>query len=255
MAALSLTWSDMITNALKRINVLQAGETPANADMQDAFVQLQEWIESLALDGLTIPYVLRTTWTLTSTKGTLASPYTVGTGGDIAITKPLTINFVRFQDTSVSPTLEYPMQPLTDDAWALIPQKNLTAPLPTSYYYNPTFTFGTSNLGSLYLWPVPTQANLQGVLYAPAPVSVPVNTTDTIVLPAGYQWFIQENIAVKYATTFRENIPADQQLLESAQDAFRKIKRANVKMMDLSVDRAILPSSPGRYNIFSDTFQ
>lgn len=253
MAALNLTWSDLIANALKRINVLQAGEPLDPNDQADGFIQLQMWMDSLAIQRLTIPYILRTIFTITSTKGTLASPYTVGTGGDVSVTKPTSIEFVRFQDTTVTPTLEYRLTPLTPDAWALVPQKNLTSPLPTSYHYEPTYQ-STTNYGSLYLWPVPTQSGLQGVLYAPSQVATPVNVTDSIVLPNGYQWFIQENLAVMYASTFRENLPPDPMLVQSAKSAMDWIKTNNVVMSDLTLDPAVLPFYPGRYNINSDTF-
>lgn len=254
MPALSLTWSDLLTNALKRINVIPQGGSMTGNDGADAFVQLQMWVDQLATQRLTIPYILRTTFTITSTKGTLANPYTVGTGGDVSVTKPTSIEWVRYQDTSVSPTMEYDLTPLTDDAWALIPQKNLTSTLPTSYYYNPTWQNGTTNYGSLYLWMVPTQSNLQGVLYAPSQVPTPVNLTDTIVLPNGYQWAIQENLAVHFASTWRENLPADPMLVRSAEKALQWMKTQNVRMSDLSVDQGALPSVPGRYNIMSDTY-
>lgn len=254
MAALSLTWADLLTNVLKRINVIgQGGSLNAN-DGVDGFTQLQMWIDYLATQRLSIPYILRTTWSITSSKGTLVSPYTVGTGGDINVTKPTSIEFVRFQDTSVTPTLEYPLTPLTDDAWALIPQKNLTGPLPIYYYYNPTWQNGTTNYGSLYLWPVPTQASLQGCLYAPSQVPTPINLTDTIVLPNGYQWAIQENLAVLFASTFRENLPPDPLLIQSAAKAMDWLKTNNVRMMDLTLDRAVLPVHPGRYDVNSDSF-
>jgi hypothetical protein len=249
-----MTWADLIQKALQRVNVLQAGEDLSATDAADGFSQLQMWVEYLATQRLTIPYILRTTFTISSTKGTLASPYTVGTGGDINVTKPTSIEFVRFQDTTISSTLEYRLDPLTDDAWGLIPQKNLTSTLPTYYYYNPTYQNTVTNYGSLYLWPVPTQASLQGVLYAPSQVPTPVNLTDTIVLPAGYQWFIQENLSVIYAATFRENLPVDPSIVKSAADAMKWIKSLNVRMSDLTLDRAVLPRQPGRYNITSDTY-
>lgn len=254
MSALALTWSDLIRNALMRVNVLQSGEDLSAADAADGFIQLQMWVDYLATQRLTIPYILRTTFTITSTKGTLASPYTVGTGGDVSVTKPTSIEFVRFQDTNISPTLEYRMDPLTDDAWASIPQKNLTSALPRYYYYNPTYQNGVTNYGSLYFWPVPTQTLLQGVLYAPSQVPTPVNLTDSIVLPAGYQWFIQENLALIYAATFRENLPVDPAITKSAADSMKWIKSLNVRMSDMALDRAILPRQPGRYNIDSDTY-
>lgn len=242
------TWSDLITSSFQRINFIQANEAPTADDMADAFTLLQELVESWQTQRLAAPYILRTTWTITSTKGTLASPYTVGTGGDINRVKPLYIDRVKYQDTSLSTTTEYDLTYLTDSAWASIPQKNLTSTLPVAAYYNPTYA--TSGYGSLYLWMVPTQSNLQGVLYAPAATATPVNLSDTVTLPAGYKRFYRENLALELATTFLQNVPIDPQLRLSAAEAKADIKRANMRPLDMNIDPALV--STGHYDIQSD---
>jgi hypothetical protein len=243
--------SDIITSALQRINVLQAGEVPSGEDMTDAFTTLNSLMGQWRLQRLTVPYLARTVWNLTAGKGKIGNPYTVGTGGDVNIARPSQPNsiVVRYQDTSVTPTLERPLTPLTDDAWAAIPQKDLTSPLPSNYYYQPTYT---GSLGSLYLWLVPTSATLQGVIYAPAGMSNFAAVTDTIILPDGYDHFITENLAVHLAPEFRENLPIDPTIKESAEDAMRWVKTANFRMMDLSVDAALTTKHGFRYSILSD---
>lgn len=246
-----MTWADLITIALKRINVVQAGSTPTADDMADAFDLTNLWIDALATERMTIPFLLRSTWTIVSTKGTLTTPYTVGTGGDISITRPPKAAdlVIKFQDTAVSPTYEYGLDRYTDEEWEAIPQKTLTGTLPVGAYYNPTYASG---YGSLHLWPVPTQANLQGVLYAPSPIAQAGATTDTIVLPNGYKFFITENLAVLFAATFREGLPVDPALVQSAITSKANIKRANTPTLLMAGD-PMYAGLGGRYDINSDT--
>lgn len=243
----SITVRDLITAALRRINVLQAGAVPTPEDLADAFLRLQDLMDAWQTERLTIPFVQRTTWTITSTKGTLALPYTVGTGGDVNVLRPTIINWIRYQDTSVSPTAEYSLQMLTDDEWAAIQQKNLTSPLPVAAYYNPTYA---SNLGSLYLWQVPTSTTLQGVLYAPAGIAKFGSVDDVIILPPGYSRFIRENLAVELSGEWRDSLPPDPILIHAALESKANIKRINMRPLEI-LSYGIFDSR-GVYDINSD---
>lgn len=242
---------DLITQSMRRINYLGQGELPTADDLSDAFVSLKALMGQWRLERLTIPYVKRTVWNLTPGKGGPSLPYTVGLGGDVACARPPLPNAIsiRYQDYGVSPTLERPLIPLTQDAWQNIPQKDLTGPLPGHYYYLPTYASG---LGLLYLWLVPTSPTLQGVIYAPAAVADFVTVDDVLALPDGYDHFIQENLAVHLAPELRENIPLDPEIKRSADEAKANIKRVNFQMVDLAVDPALTVRHGLRYSIFSD---
>ena len=241
----TITVADLITAAMRRINALQENEQPTAAALEDGFQRLNDLMESWQTERLTIPYILRTTWTISSTKGTLASPYTVGSGGDIDVARPTFIDDIRYQDTSLSPTYEYPLVSLTDKEWQAIPQKNLTSPLPVYAYYNPTYA---NYLGSLYLWMVPTSATLQGVLYAPAQVAGFGSTATTIILPPGYQRFMRDNLAVELQPEFLQNVPIDPSLRASAIESKANIKRRNTRSNDM-----LTPTfSRGIYSINAD---
>lgn len=238
----SLTVAQLFSLAMKRVNILQAGEDPTADDLADALLYANNWIDSLAIEKLTIPFVLRTTWTILSGQAS----YTVGTGGNINVAKPVFVDHVNYIDASLSPAVERKLDFLTDDAYAAIPIKTLTNPLPTFYYWNPTYAAG---LGTLHFWLVPTSSVLTGVLYAPSAVAQFVNTTDTIVLPPGYQFFMQENLAVQFGSTFRENLPIDPELKQSAKESKAAIKRANTRLIEMSIDPALTYGSP-RSNIY-----
>jgi hypothetical protein len=240
-----VTAQDLITAALKRIAVVGGGQTPSAEDSADALLRLNALLDSFATERLFIPSITRTTWTMVS--GTAA--YTVGSGGTVNVARPVYVQDVRFQDTSQSPTLEMGLDLLTDQDYANIPQKSATSTYPTSYYYNPTFT-GTG-LATLTFWPVPTSSTLQGVLYAPATLTQIAALSTTLTLQPGYQWFLQEQLAVLLAPEF--GIAASGELRESAREAKANIKRANIRLVEQATNEGyLLGGGGGIYNIYSD---
>ena len=244
-----MTVSELITASLQDLRVLQVGETVSANDAAYALARLNDWINGLATEGLTVYSQARTTWTIST-----AASYTIGAGGVINCarpTGPMGVTNVGFQDTSVSPTIEYNLGPLlTEDAYAGIAQKALTSVYPQAMYYNPTFTSG---LGLIYLWPIPTSTTLQGVIYTPVPVAEFAAISDTISLPPGYRRFLRTGLAKEIASAF--DAPLTPDLQQAAMESKADIKRANVRLLDLSsgVAGLIFGGSGPHYNIYSDS--
>ena len=220
-----MTVADLLTAALKRINVIQAGEVPTADDQADAFLRLNDLMDAWQTERLTIPFSLATTFTIVS--GT--RDYTVGTGGTVNVLRPTGLTAVHFLDNTFTPAVERNLPVLSDAAWYAIPFKTLTNTLPTYAYYNPTYAAG---LGTLSLWMVPTSSSLQGVVYAPSAVPTFTSVTDTILLPPGYRRFIRDNLAVELAPEWGAQVsPA---LVQSAVESKAAIKVINVRQMDCS---------------------
>lgn len=240
------TYQDLITASFKRIGVVGAGQTPSSEDAGDALLRLNALLDSFATERLFIPSITRSTFTIVS--GTAS--YTVGSGGTVNVTRPVYVQDVRFQDTSLTPTLEMGLFMLTDQDYANIPQKSATATYPTRFYYNPTFT--STGFATLTFWPVPTSSTLQGVLYAPETLSQVAALTTTMTLQPGYQWFLQEQLAVALAPEFGIAVPAD--LRESAREAKANIKRANIRVVEQATNEGYMLGRGRRlfYNINSD---
>jgi len=235
-----MTTRDLIAASLKRIGVLDAAEAPSPADQADALLRLNDLIDGWATERLTIYTQTRTTWNLVASQAS----YTVGIGGDVNIARPVFIENLRFQDTTQTPALEMYLAPLTDDAYAAIPQKGLTATYPTSYYYNPTYPFGT-----VTFWMIPNVSYLQGVIYAATAVTE-LGLNDTIALPPGYRRFLRDSLAVEIAPEF--DVQPSQTLVMAAMEAKANIKRANIRLRDLHVDPILRPRQTA-YDIYSDT--
>lgn len=244
-----MTVQELITASLQDLRVIQTGETASADDSTFALARLNDWINALATEDLSVYTVTRTTWTLSS-----AASYTIGSGGTINVarpTGPLAIVNIGFQDTSISPTMEYNLGPvLTEDAYAAIAQKALTSVYPQNFYYNPTFS---SSLGTIIPYPIPTSATLQGVIYTLTPVSEFSALSDTIALPPGYRRFLRLGLAKELASAFDAGLTPELQM--SALEAKSDVKRANMRLSDLSSGVAgILFGGAGpHYNIYSDT--
>ena len=223
------TVSDLCQSALEDLGVLGSGETMDSGDLQTCFKSLNQLMDQWAAERLTIYTISETTWTIVSGTGS----YTVGSGGDVNVARPVYPKQVSFRDTSANPVVEYQLIPFTDDDWARVSIKTLTSVLPTNSYYNPTYPLGT-----IELWPVPTSSTLTGVLYAPAATAQFAATSTTVALPPGYERFIVKNLAVEVAAKFGA-VPSPG-VVQAAMDAKRVIKVANARLEDMSFDPGAL---------------
>lgn len=226
----------IVTAALRELGVLAAGEVATADEANSGLEELNRLVDQWAGEQLLIHRITRTTWTLVS--GTQV--YTVGAGGTVNVARPVFIDHVNFIDTSTDPDTEYQLTPLTDDAWAALAQKALTATKPSNWFYNPTFPTGT-----LTLWPTPTNSGLQGALYAPQQVAEFASLDEVISLPPGYRRMLVKNLARDLAPSFDRQIHP--QLSEQAIESKATVKRNNYRLSDLSFDPAV--TGGGAYNI------
>jgi len=235
---------DVINPALRRLGILAEGEMPSYDQANDALSALNDLIDTWAGDKLQVYTETRTTATLTPSQAS----FTVGTGGNINIVRPMFIRHVNFQDTSQSPTMEFQMPPLlTEDAYAKITLKSLTSTLPQVAYWNPTYPLGT-----LIPYPIPTSATLQWVLYHSTAVPQFAALTTAVSLPPGYRRMMVTNLALELAPDYGKE-PA-QSLIRSAMESLGTVKRNNKRVMDMSIDAGALVqnrgSKYGYYTIF-----
>lgn len=229
---MATTVRDLATAALQRLMVLAAGETASAEDAEAARLRLNDLLDSYLTQRLQLFTESRTTFTITAGQAS----YSVAS-------RPIFLERVTWVDTTTTPTTERPLTLLTDAAWQRLPQKDLTGALPVRAYYTPTVPNGT-----LTLWPVPTSTTLQGVIYAPTPVSEYTTIDDTVVLPPGYRRMLIANLAVELAPDFERPVTAD--LLRVARESQAAVKSANLRLNDLMT---LTPfTRGGTYDIYSD---
>ena len=155
-------------------------------------------------------------------------------------TRPPSIDHINVLDPTLSPELEIPMSPLTDDQWALLPQKDMQSTFPTRWHYNPTMPAGT-----LSVWPVPTGDSYQLALYIPVLLSQYSDLNDEVVLPPGYEEMLVSNLAVRLCPSYQ--VQASPALVEAARDSMATVKRANHRISDLGFDGGALIGAGSGY--------
>lgn len=227
-----------VTPALKELGVLAAGETASSEDTADALAALNRLVDQWAAERLFIYTTTRATWTITS--GT----YTVA--GTATQPRPIYIDHVSYVDAAPTPDFETPLVQLTDDGWALLATKDLTATRPTHWHYEPSFPNGI-----LTLYPDPTEAGLTGVLYVPQAVAQFAALTTTLSLPPGYGRMIVKNLALELGPSYGKQ--PDIALVAQALEARVAVRRANRRLEDLSFDAGALAGGVGGWDIHTDS--
>jgi len=226
---------DIITDALFELNCFMPGESIPNSDAQQFGLRaLNGMIGSWATQPLTIPATARHVLAWTSGKGGPTNPYTIGSGGNYDIARPVNQNSIQqAMLLLIDGATEIPLGIMTDQSYDQLPVKSLAGTQPTSIYYNPTFTSG---LGALYAWPVPSTTNTQLVLYFEQALTTFGNLTTAYQIPPGYQDGIVFNLARRLAAPYGRQVTED--LNYKADRALILLKRANLKMSDMQNDFA-----------------
>ena len=241
------TATTFIRTAMQDLGVLGQGQAPTGNDLTDGLRRLNLMMGSWSVQSLTVPYVER----FTSVNVSNVSTYTIGDGGDFDTPRPSgQSNLVGagLLLASSSPAVEIPRGILTYDAYESIGIKGLTNTLWTDLLYRPTYPLGT-----IILWPVPTDVN--GIaLYLQRSLSKFDNLTTAYEFPEGTEEAIQTNLTVRIAPMFSVQVPPDIAVL--AKQSMAAMKRNNVQLVDAVLDPMFLQSTPGAaYNINTGSVQ
>ena len=242
----SFNAESVIQAALGDIGVvsLEDGQTVSPAQGQDGLRRLNAMISSWSIHRLAIPFISREVFNVVA----LQSTYTVGPGGDFDTIRPTQITGASLLLNSSTPPIEIPNGILTDNMYEAIAIKGLTALLWTSAYFNPLYASG---LASIFLWPTPTTADNDFVLYRGDQVQGFSNLTTAASFPPGYFEAFEYQLALRLAIPYGQQ--PSQGLQRMAAEAFATIKRENYKMNDAQLDPAWTHDQRGWYNILTGT--
>lgn len=230
------TASDLINRALRLIGALEPGESPSAQETADGLTALNAMIDSWQTERLAIYAMQATTKVLTVGDGT----YTIGSSGDINTTRPVRINSAYITKDSI----DYPCDQLTSQGYRSFADKTTTTNIPEYFYYEPTYPLGT-----IYLYPVPSEAvTLNLNLWVP--IQSFATSSTSVSLPPGYERALTYSLAVEIAPEYGKSVSAE--VAGSAISAKSSIKRANAASNPIY---ARLEQGGGvrKYNVFSDT--
>jgi hypothetical protein len=251
-----MTVNDLIVAALRRLRVTSGADPPSGDDMQDALLRLQDWLDDLRNQDFLDLWETSLTWPLVAGKASYEVP------GEVPVTVPPMQAFVNatdvhnigYLDATGNQILLGP--PLTDDAWAVIPNKTVQARQPSYFYMRGGPGVVTQGYKSfLYPWPIPNASGLTGIVYYAQPVSS--MTLATVLdgnanLPPSWRRFLRDGLAVELAPEFHVSDPEVLGPLKlSAEESMRNIKRKSRRLRDLAVPEYFGFSGGG--NIYTGT--
>lgn len=225
----------LIQDILEDIGRLGVGDYLSDEDAEKGLGCLNDWLDSLSLERLTMYYLLRTQQTLSSG----VSSYTIGLGGTFNIDRPTEIDDAAIVlDIAAATPTEKPIDVFTDQQWTSIRQKTLQSPLASGVFYDHNLVSG---LARVYPWPIPNVGTTALVLYTKKPLSAFANLDTDYEYPRGYRLFLRTNAALILAPAFGKSLSAE--AIENAKVSRRNIKRAN----DRPVESMLDPRVPGTY--------
>lgn len=232
--------STLVANILKTSGVVGVGQVALAEDSTLVFTLLNQMLAQWRRKNL---LVYRTQDVILT--GTGAQSYTIGTGGTINVARPARIEAAfRRQLVPASPNqVDTPMQILQSrQDYNRIALKTLS-PIPMAVFYDPTYPLGT-----IYPWPVPSSAyevhlTILGLLPAFA------NLQETIALPEEYEDALFWNGVKRTRVAYRRELDVQTNLL--AAESKKTLRQANMTIPALTMPGGI-PSTGGRYNIFTD---
>lgn len=226
------TATEIITEAMRHLGMLNAGETP-NADDADACLT--------ALNTLVDAWNLPSLTQYTTTDGTAnlaggATSLTIGPGQTINVTRPGRIevgSWARAGD------IDYELEQITEAEYNAISIKNLAGFVPRVFYYDPGTTTGT-----IYYWPAPAATV---VVHHPLALQFTAfaNLTTDYSFPQGYRRAFVFNLAKEVAPMFTEQGPSPFVVAQAAL-SLRLVKRANHQVPQLDT----YPRPLGAYEDF-----
>lgn len=242
---MQLTGQEIVERALRLIGKLGEGETPTAQAAQDARKYLNDILDQWQADHIRVfANNIQNTVNLTASQ----QDYTIGSGGDFNIVRPVRI--IRAQtipDSTADPKIEIPINVLTAQRWAALRQKTTTAAYPYALFYNKTMD--TNARGQVSVYPIPTNTSAQLILWTEAQLETFTDLSTSFQFAPGYSRAMRENLAIALASEYGAEPPL--RLVEQANEAMQIIERTNADDETMIVDPGLWKASGG-YNIFTD---
>jgi hypothetical protein len=221
-------WADLINEALADIGAAAGpGQTISTTAQTDAFLRLQQMLDAWSVDPLLALYqVQHGSFPFTAN----SYAYTLGNGGTFSIAAAP----VRVTGGSSVYTLgslgifRRPMRLISIDEFA----KEVSDP-GASVGLLPSILGADRAFPSINLrvWPTPTSATASIELNWWTVIPAPVNVTDTVTMPPGFQLAIQKNLALRLYPQYARERGIDPVLQADATYTMGLIRQVNQAML------------------------
>ena len=214
----------MISQALRSINVLGEGETPSAAQSSTGLESLNAMLSEWSIQKLLVYEVVQENFPFVAGQ----SAYTMGAGGNFNTTRPTAIEnvFVRYQ------SIDYPVDIVTADQFNQITFKAQLSEIPFVVYVDTSFPLTT-----LKFWSVPNTTLTSVYISSRKPFTEYTSLTAPVNLPPGYERAISKNLAVDLGPEY--GAMGNPALISQAARSKSNLKRINYTPIVLDIDSAL----------------
>lgn len=223
------TVSTIIIRALQMIGEKSIGASLSSGEQTAYLAVLIAAMETWGLDPLNSYAVTEDSKALTTGTGS----YTIGSGATWNTARPSKIIGAFVRDGS---SIDRPVKILDEEGYRLISLKSNGNSTPAVLWYNPDYV---TAFGKIYLYPLPT-ASLTLYIHSPRQLQTFSTVGDTLLLPPGYQDFIEAHLAIRLATGFTK---ASNELLAIARETKAAIQGVNIPARHMTLDAGLLQSN------------
>lgn len=205
---------EMIAGALRLLGVYGAGETPADEDLNDGLLALNEMLNAWNAEHLSVYMIYNALLPLTA--GTRWN--TIGPGGTFDTFRPVKIETAGIvQANGVRSDLKID----TSAEFAAIPEKTVQGKLPLRLYCNDDYP-----LALITTWPIPSEnCSLDLSWWRPLPDELGLD--DPLDVPPAYSRALRYNLAVMLSSEYGKGQPLDSTIAGIAQQAKQQIMALN----------------------------
>lgn len=222
---------NIIERSFLDLRLIQGGGTVPAQRASDALIYLNDLIQSLDNEGLTIYQNTVDTHTMNG-----ATSYTMGAAATIATTRPIEITSLYYTLSSV----DTPITIITKEQYEAIPVKTTTGN-PDRAYIN----YGYPN-ATIYLYPVPASGTLN--ISSNKPLTELATLSTVLALPPGYERMLRLNLDVELMPVYQKQ---DNLLIAQAAKSKSDIKRQNAANRKVVVGLGLPCGSPPYGNILN----
>lgn len=224
-----VTVLQIITDSMQDAGILSSNETPNATDAQKAFRLLNRMLDGDSTEDLMVYHNINEVFNLISGQ----QNYTIGPSGDFNTTRPINITAIYMRDTNGN---DLPCQMLDYQQYADILSKPITATIALSAYYDSGVPLST-----ITFWPVPAQTSYRAVIWSWKPLTAFTSLSDSVILPPGYEDYIEWNLADRLCPAFGRDVPSRVEKL--AIQTKEKIKKININVPILGFDASLVSNS------------
>ena len=207
--------STLILRSMRMTGEKGRGDTLDSNEQVQLLAELNTFMDACANERLLCYQIQEDTLTLTAS----TAAYTIGTNGTFNVTRPTKIVdpcFVR--DAS---GYDSPISIINAETYGSLKLKNVGYTYPTSLFYDQGYS--NTSTGTIYLYPVPS-GGLTLHINSWKQLGTFANLSTQVMLPPGYQLFIESNFAIHSAAGV---FPISQELAKIAKESKAAIKGLN----------------------------